>query len=125
MLQIVKLALAPFCGAGRCEVDGPDVKLSPQTAVSLALAIHELATNATKYGALSADTGRILVNWTAEDGTFVLTWREVDGPPVKQPEGEGFGMRLIRRSLAAELRGNVEVDFLETGVAYRIEGKLA
>lgn len=125
MLQIVKLALAPFCGAGRCEVDGPDVKLSPQTAVSLALAIHELATNATKYGALSADTGRILVNWTAEDGTFVLTWREVGGPPVKQPEGEGFGMRLIRRSLAAELRGNVEVDFLETGVAYRIEGKLA
>ena len=106
-------------------MDGPDVKLSPQTAVSLALAIHELATNATKYGALSADTGRILVNWTAEDGTFVLTWREVGGPPVKPPEGEGFGMRLIRRSLAAELRGNVEVDFLETGVAYRIEGKLA
>jgi len=125
MRRIVQVGLRPFCDLARCEIDGPDVQVSPQTAVSLALAIHELATNATKYGALSTDTGRIIANWTAEDGTFVLNWREVGGPPVKAPKGEGFGMRLIRRSLAAELRGNVEVDFNEAGVSYRIEGKLA
>lgn len=97
--------------------------LSPQKAVSLSLAIHELATNATKYGALSTDTGKIHVNWTSDDDHFALTWRESGGPPVKEPKSEGFGMRLIRRSLAAELRGNVDVEFLESGVSYRIEGK--
>ena len=125
MRQIVQVALKPFCDLDRCEIDGPDVKLSPQMAVSLALAVHELSTNATKYGALSTETGRILVNWDADDGKFVLLWRETGGPPVKLPEAEGFGMRLIRRSLAAELKGHVDVQFLETGVAYRIEGRLA
>ena len=125
MMQIVKLALAPFCELGRCDIHGPDVKLSPQKAVSLALAIHELATNATKYGALSNEVGQIHVNWTADDGHFSLVWQEGGGPPVKQPKAEGFGMRLIRRSLAAELRGNVDVEFLETGVTYRIDGTRA
>jgi two-component sensor histidine kinase len=125
MLQIVKLALAPFCDVGRCEVDGPDVSLSPQRAVSLALAVHELATNATKYGALSRDTGRVLVSWTVDGADFELTWREEGGPPARPPKAEGFGMRLIRRSLAAELRGAVEVEFADSGIRYQIEGKLA
>ena len=125
MMEILRTALAPFCEAGRCRLDGPDLQLSPQTAVSLALALHELGTNASKYGALSNDDGKVDVTWTSNGRDFSLLWEETGGPPVKAPSSEGFGMRLIKRSLASELRGSANVDFRESGVACRVEGRLA
>ena len=125
MTEIMQTALAPFCEPRRCHTDGPDMKLTPQTAVSLALAVHELATNASKYGALSNDEGRLDLTWEAQDGEFLLQWVESGGPPVRAPKAEGFGMRLIKRSLASELRGKVEVEFAETGVRCRVTGRLS
>jgi len=116
--------VAPFCDAGRCEVIGPDVRIVPQTAVTLALALYELATNASKYGALSVDAGKVHVGWTADGDKFDLKWQETGGPAVQAPTSEGFGMRLIRRSLAAELRGKVEIDFGVDGLTCRILGFL-
>lgn len=124
MVQVIKSALAPFCAPDRCDVSGPDLKIVPQTAVTLALAVHELATNASKYGALSVDSGKIKIAWTALDGSFELLWQELGGPPVKPPQSEGFGMRLIRRSLAADLRGSVDMQFDETGLVCRVMGRI-
>lgn len=124
MDQVVESALAPFCAPDRCDINGPDLKIVPQTAVTLALAVHELATNASKYGALSLPDGKITVTWTTLDGSFELLWRESGGPPVKPPTAEGFGMRLIRRSLAADLRGKVDMDFNESGLECRVIGRL-
>ena len=122
--QVVQTALTPFCDATRCRVEGPDLKVGPQTAVSLALAVHELATNAAKYGALATEAGTIDVNWTADDGGFNFLWRENGGPPVQPPKGEGFGMRLIKRGLASEFRGTAQVEFDPAGVICRLSGRL-
>ena len=124
MAQIVRTALAPFCAPERCRTEGPNLKVTPQTAVTLALALHELATNASKYGALSVENGTIDVTWSHEDGRFNMVWQEFGGPAVRAPPSDGFGMRLIKRSLAAELRGSVDIDFAETGLRCRIVGQL-
>lgn len=124
MMQIVRAAMTPFCEANRCRINGPDFKVSPQTAVTLALALHELATNASKYGALSTGEGNIELNWSERDGELDLVWRETDGPPVRRPAAEGFGTRLIKRSLAAELHGKVEMDFAPDGLVCRIVGRI-
>ncbi|HEX8415273.1 MAG TPA: sensor histidine kinase, partial [Sphingomicrobium sp.] len=116
MREIISAALAPFCSEDRCTIDGPDQALRPKTAVSLALAIHELATNASKYGALSVDGGRVTVRWTAEAGQLELEWREEGGPRVAVPEKMGFGSRMIQRGLASELGGDVGLEFLPEGV---------
>ena len=115
------IAVHEPAGAPRFHVDGPHVRLSPQMALSLALALHELATNATKYGALSNDAGSIAVTWaiTREDGTRLLRleWREQGGPPVLAPTRKGFGTRLIERGLGADIRGHVHLDYNPAGVA--------
>jgi two-component sensor histidine kinase len=125
MAQVVSSALAPFCTPDRCAFSGPELKVAPQTAVTLALAVHELATNASKYGALRVEGGKIHVSWTAGEEEFELLWQEAGGPPVRTPESDGFGMRLIRRSLAADLRGTVDVEFRESGLQCRVIGRLA
>ena len=106
----------PGCGADRSrfDVDGPDVLLPPQTAVSLALAFHELCTNAVKYGALSNETGRISISWAVERKqhcTVRIKWIETDGPPVSVPKQRGFGSRLIERALSTELEAPAELRF--------------
>jgi two-component sensor histidine kinase len=102
----------------RFRIDGPRVRLEPKTAVSLAMALHELATNAVKYGALSRDVGWVRIGWTAEpapEGVLLtLNWSEHDGPPVAPPAHTGFGTRLIARSLAAE-RGVATLSYLPDG----------
>ena len=118
--EVAAAALAPFCSSDRCTIGGPDVRISPQTAVSLTLAIHELATNAGKYGALSVDTGRVLVRWTLNDGMLDLAWSEEGGPPVSPPDRRGFGTRMIERTLAAEFGGKVELEFRPEGVRCRV-----
>ncbi len=121
LLDIVNAAVAPHerHPGGRFRVTGPRVWLEPKTAVSLALALHELATNAVKYGALSNDRGWVTVAWSTQPGPkgvdLSLSWIEQGGPPVQPPERKGFGARLIARSLSSE-DGEAKLSFAPEGV---------
>jgi two-component sensor histidine kinase len=110
---------------GRLTAEGPGLDLEPKTAVALGLAIHELATNAVKHGALSRPEGRVQVRWTMEAGVLRLTWRETGGPPVLQTGERGFGLRMLEQGLAEELRGSVRIDFRPEGVVCDVEAALA
>jgi PAS domain S-box-containing protein len=102
----------------RFAFSGPALQLPPKSATAVALALHELATNAAKYGALSRPEGQVELRWTADParGELVITWRERGGPPVTVPRREGFGARLIRHGLAAELQGQVDLDYDPAGL---------
>ncbi|TJZ94214.1 response regulator [Paracoccus gahaiensis] len=99
--------------------DGPPVELSPDTMLRLALTLHELGTNAAKYGALSVPQGRIGLSWRLEAGHLVLTWRETGGPAVTPPENSGFGTTLIGAAGGGD-SGAVEVDWRPEGVVWTI-----
>ena len=118
--DVVHDALAPFGiyseRSGRFRIEGPNVRLSPNVALALALGLHELATNAVKYGALSNDTGSVHLIWDRQGGTLHLTWEERDGPLVAVPTRRGFGSRLIQRGLAQEVDGTVELAYPPEGV---------
>lgn len=124
--RIVSDAIAPYRrdGGSAFTVDGPELLLGPKTAVSLALAVHELATNAVKYGALSSPAGSVAIDWRVVDGRLRLTWRERDGPRVEPPTRRGFGSRMIERGLAAELGGTVGIDFDPAGVVCTVDAPL-
>ena len=122
--EVVTEALAPFCSSDRCVAEGPMLMLPPSTAVALALATHELATNAAKYGALSNDTGRVTVNWAVQAGQLTFNWREEGGPPVDPVSRTGFGTKLIKRTLAAELKGRADLNFAPTGLVCRVEAPI-
>ena len=122
--DLVAVAMEPFEVGGRSErftIRGPDVKLTPQTTLSLAIGLHELATNAAKYGAFSNDVGTIAISWaTAPERAgdrLVLRWVEEGGPPVVPPTHKGFGTWVIERGLAHELGGSVSLDYRPGGVA--------
>jgi two-component sensor histidine kinase/PAS domain-containing protein len=103
----------------RIRLRGPDIDLQPSAVLALSLAIHELATNATKYGSLSVAEGRISVMWAITGGTtplLLVEWLESGGPPVKPPERQGFGTKLIQRGLAQQLGGEIKLDFAPAGV---------
>jgi PAS domain S-box-containing protein len=124
--EIVEGTIAPYRGrADRIVAEGPDIAISPKTAVNLALALHELATNASKYGALSAAAGRVEIRWRAEDKRLRMVWRESGGPPVEPPATRGFGTRMIERGLASELGGAVKIDFRPEGVVCTLDADLA
>jgi two-component sensor histidine kinase/GAF domain-containing protein len=112
-------------GSDRFDLSGPDLNLAPQTALSLSLALHELATNAAKYGALSVPAGRVAVAWALEGRRLRLTWRERGGPPVAPPGRKGFGSRLIERGLARELGGEARLTFAPEGVVCEVVAPLA
>ncbi|TGT91258.1 MULTISPECIES: chemotaxis protein CheB [unclassified Mesorhizobium] len=105
---------------GRFRIEGPDIRLTPNVALAIAMALHELSTNAAKYGALTTENGYVEIVWRIEsEGAgrrLVLGWQESDGPPVAKPSRKGFGSRLIERALAAELGGEVSVDYASAGV---------
>lgn len=109
----------------RLRLDGPDLMVAPKTSVSIAMAIHELTTNAVKYGSFSNEEGSVLVTWRIEDGRLKLEWRERGGPPVEPPAKRGFGSRMIERGLAAELGGKVTIDFEPEGVVCRVDAPFA
>jgi two-component sensor histidine kinase len=100
------------------------VPLAPRLAVVLSMIVHEIATNAAKYGALSNETGTVALNWevTKEDAVpkLRLIWTEAGGPPVVAPVQRGFGSRLIERSARDQLGGEATVDFLPRGVVYTV-----
>lgn len=122
MRHVVAGALTALGIAGeRAAIAGPDLMLPPKTSVSLAMAVHELATNAIKYGALSVPEGRVTVAWRVHDRRLTFTWTETGGPPVTPPTRRGFGTRLIERGLAAELRGKVEMRFLPEGLVCEVD----
>lgn len=115
-------------GASRFELIGPAIRLSPRTALSLSMALHELATNAVKHGALSTPEGRVTLQWDLTPGPGAerldLTWTESGGPPVAPPTQRGFGSRLIERGLAAELSGEAAIRFEPDGVVCHIRARL-
>jgi light-regulated signal transduction histidine kinase (bacteriophytochrome) len=99
------------------EIVGPDVVLTSKSALALSLAVHELATNAAKYGALSAPGGRVAIRWSlTEPGGLTLSWTESGGPPVSPPKRRGFGSTLIERALAMETDGHACLRYLPGGV---------
>ena len=125
---IEKAGLGCGAPADRLEVTGPEVRVQPRAAVSIAMAVHELCTNAVKYGALSNDRGQVTVEWevteAGDSSRLRLRWREEGGPPVTPPETRGFGTRMIERALAVELGGSARIEFLPEGVCCTIEAPL-
>jgi PAS domain S-box-containing protein len=108
----------------RFEIAGDPVWLSPRAALALALAFHELSTNAAKYGALSNDSGIVSIGWRSAGGRLRIEWTEKGGPPVAEPARRGFGSRLIERGLAADLDGSARLAFEPEGVICTIEASL-
>jgi two-component system CheB/CheR fusion protein len=108
----------------RFRVEGAELLLTPKAAVALAMAFHELATNAAKYGAFSVPSGKVRVTWetlAASPEMLHLTWVESDGPEITQPIRKGFGARLIERGLSLELDGQARLDFEPAGLVCTIE----
>jgi two-component sensor histidine kinase len=101
-------------------IEGPEVRLRPKVAVALGMALHELATNAAKYGAFSNGTGQVRLAWEIANAPLPavlrLRWSETGGPPVTKPRRQGFGSRLIARGLAHELNGDVQLRYDPSGV---------
>ena len=106
-------------GDGRLVVEGPEVRLTPAVSLSVSMALHELGTNALKYGALSRPGGHVALTWSADSWTpsiVEICWREMGGPPVSPPRRRGFGSRLLERGLAADLRRPVELRYEPEGL---------
>ena len=140
--EIVDGAVRPYAPEGRCVTHGPDIWLSPPQALALAMALHELAVNAAKYGALTGEKGQVEIRWRrlprrlrdAAEGeargvangarTLRLTWTETGGPLVAPPTRRGFGARLLERGLARDLGGDVQLQYPPQGVICRIEAAL-
>lgn len=110
------------------EIEGERLRLIPRTALAIAMATHELATNAAKYGALSVPSGCVVITWTRMPGDaprLMLRWEERGGPPVAVPTRRGFGTRLIERSLATDIGGDVKLTYAPTGVVCVMDVPLA
>jgi len=101
-------------------VHGPKLRLKAASAQAIGLALHELATNAGKYGALSTDTGRVDVRWGTDGDTFTMSWTERDGPPVSPPKRRGFGTIVMEAMTARSVDGAVDLDYMPSGVTWRL-----
>ena len=124
--EIVRLEFEAF--SDQVKAVGPDVMLNPRVAQTFALLVHELATNATKYGALSRPDGQIAIHWSIEgagaEARFRFQWQERDGPPVVPPTRQGFGRILLERAAAQEF-GAPKVRFAPEGLSYEIDAPLS
>jgi two-component system CheB/CheR fusion protein len=120
--KLIGQEVAPF-GEGRVSLDGPDIRLGPREALSLGMVIHELATNAAKYGALSIETGMINLTWsqTSVDKPINLDWHERGGPKVVMPTRRGLGLKLVERELSYNLGGAATIDFNSDGLKVGLE----
>ncbi|NPU67200.1 SAM-dependent methyltransferase [Bradyrhizobium sp. 83012] len=126
--KLVEAQLAPFLGTDttRLRLTGPPVSLPSDIVQTLGLALHELATNASKYGALSVPNGKILVSWSLDESgapsdLFKMEWRERDGPPVKPTTHKGFGHRVMQQMVTQSLGASVEIDLAPDGLRWRIQ----
>ncbi|MGH6874655.1 MAG: sensor histidine kinase, partial [Aestuariivirgaceae bacterium] len=124
--DLVTAQLEPFCTPARCEVAGPPVLLRPMGVQYLGMAIHELATNSAKHGALSVEQGRLKVSWTIDpakpDGCLLtLTWKETGGPPVQMTGTSGFGRQVLEQLTPRALGGIGELSFIPDGVKWTLK----
>ncbi len=130
LAKLLARSLAPFGfdgDAGPIRFSGPYLKIEARQAQSLAMALHELATNATKYGALSVPGGEVRIDWKYEEAAafpFRLTWTETGGPVTQSPERQGFGLKMLRQILAADLSGEVTVEFPPAGLVFEARGHI-
>jgi PAS domain S-box-containing protein len=123
--RVVRDATEHLAGEpGRFRVEGDPLWLAPRAALALALALHELGTNASKYGALSVDGGDVSIAWHSAEGRLILEWKEKGGPPVTEPERRGFGSRLIERGLEGDLGGGARLAFEPDGLRCTIHASL-
>lgn len=127
--SVVKAAIEPLAGGGsRFRIEGPVVPLTPAAALTFTLALHELCTNAVKYGALSSANGRVDIGWgitgNGEARRLELTWKESGGPAVKAPVRKGFGSRLVEHALAQELGGEVRINYEASGIVCTVDAPL-
>jgi len=126
LMAVAQASLKAHLGGLRERISfaGEDFRIRPKSAVAISIALHELGTNAAKYGALSTERGSVAVRWTTGGERFRLTWEEVGGPPVRPPTRKGFGSRMIERGLAVELQGSARIDYRPTGVVCAIDAPL-
>jgi PAS domain S-box-containing protein len=123
--RVVRDATEPLGGdQGRFDLDGAPLWLTPRASLALALALHELATNAAKYGALSAEEGRVSIAWRTEGEQLLIAWKEQGGPRVTRPARRGFGSRLIEQGLGPDLGGTAELAFEPDGLRCTIAASL-
>jgi two-component sensor histidine kinase len=123
LADVVMRALDAFTPA-QVKISGSPVEVSSQRALALSLALHELATNAIKYGALSRPEGRVAVQWNVQDGLLYLVWEESGGPPVAPPTQKGFGSRLLEELVVRDLGGDLKLDYDMSGVRCSIAARL-
>lgn len=123
LADVVATVLAPFGLQGRILCDGPPVALGARAVLNVSLVLHELATNALKYGALSDPAGRVRLEWRVEDGRLVVDWTEEDGPPAAEPTRRGFGSKLLGTGLAGT--GGAELRYRPEGFSATLSAGLA
>jgi two-component sensor histidine kinase len=119
IIEIIRTEVAPYFGTDRPRIalEGPDAVIAPNDALSLGLLIHELVTNAAKFGALSNDTGTVSLTWTpAQKQQIRFEWREDGGPPPPADRQRGFGSDLIEKVISRELRSDIKLEFTPSGV---------
>ncbi len=125
--DVVKATLAAFDQAGRFHLEGPSLQIGPRATLSLSLLLHELATNAIKYGALSVQEGQVAITWSVEKGAkediLRMSWTETGGPSAHSPSGQGFGSRLIGMGLIGT--GGVELGYNPAGLIASMEAPLS
>jgi two-component sensor histidine kinase len=123
--ELIEFQLAPFIDLSSSQLDicGPEVTLAADASQAIGLALHELATNAVKYGALSSSQGKLSVSWVLDQsrGGLKLEWRERGGPLVSHPKDKGFGHVVIKNMIEQAVGGNVELDFAEEGLRWSLQ----
>jgi two-component sensor histidine kinase len=120
--DLVRAQLAHFVDliGSRIAVRGPKLRLKAASAQAIGLAIHELATNAGKYGSLSTEMGRVDVSWGTANGTLTMRWTEREGPPVSAPQRRGFGTTVMEAMTERSLGGEVDLDYAPSGLTWRL-----
>ncbi|MBS1300952.1 HWE histidine kinase domain-containing protein [Loktanella sp. SALINAS62] len=125
IMDVTNAALIPHrMNDDRFTIDGPDLPIGSKQALALTMALHELATNATKYGSLSQVDGQVRITWytdnTPLEPNFNFVWQETGGPAVEKPMRRGFGSRMIEQALAGYFSGNVELDYDRSGLCFKL-----
>ncbi|OJF97776.1 sensor histidine kinase [Pararhizobium antarcticum] len=125
--KVVERALRPVCGDAEDAVtaSGPKLLLNAEAVSALSMVVHELATNAVKYGALSEPQGRVEIEWEAHEGEIAFSWREFDGPPVVPPNAQGFGSKLIHSAFPAKMEPRTESEFAPDGLKFSLSFQTA
>jgi two-component sensor histidine kinase/CheY-like chemotaxis protein len=123
--KLIDEELAPYAMGEQVVLSGPEIQLLPATAQTVALALHELITNSAKYGALSAQSGRLKVDWENQAGLLKIVWAETGGPRVEKPTTRGFGTRSVIASIESQLGGKAEFDWRPEGLMCRLSVPLS